>query len=287
MLIELKNVSYIYSKGTPFEVRALDNINISIDQNEFVALIGHTGSGKSTLIQHFNGLVEPTEGEVFVEGESLSDDKTNKAKVRQKVGLVFQYPEHQLFEETVAKDIAFGPLNLGYSKEEVDIMVRDTMERVGLPYEEYKDESPMELSGGEKRRVAIAGVLVMKPKVLVLDEPTAGLDPKGRDDILSEIKSIHENLGISVILVSHSMDDVAEMVDRIIVMDGGKVFMDSTPKEVFRHEEELVQRGLGVPQITTFMKKLKERGMDVDTDTIKIEDAKIQIENNLRRKRNA
>lgn len=284
MLIELKNVSYIYSKGTPFEVRALDNINISIDQNEFVALIGHTGSGKSTLIQHFNGLVEPTEGEVFVEGESLSDDKTNKAKVRQKVGLVFQYPEHQLFEETVAKDIAFGPLNLGYSKEEVDIMVRDTMERVGLPYEEYKDESPMELSGGEKRRVAIAGVLVMKPKVLVLDEPTAGLDPKGRDDILSEIKSIHENLGISVILVSHSMDDVAKMVDRIIVMDGGKVFMDSTPKEVFRHEEELVQRGLGVPQITTFMKKLKERGMDVDTDTIKIEDAKIQIENNLRRK---
>lgn len=287
MLIELKNVSYIYSKGTPFEVRALDNINISIDQNEFVALIGHTGSGKSTLIQHFNGLVEPTEGEVFVEGESLSDDKTNKAKVRQKVGLVFQYPEHQLFEETVAKDIAFGPLNLGYSKEEVDIMVRDTMERVGLPYEEYKDESPMELSGGEKRRVAIAGVLVMKPKVLVLDEPTAGLDPKGRDDILSEIKSIHENLGISVILVSHSMDDVAKMVDRIIVMDGGKVFMDSTPKEVFRHEEELVQRGLGVPQITTFMKKLKERGMDVDTDTIKIEDAKIQIENNLRRKRDA
>ena len=235
MLIDIKNLSYIYSKGTPFEVKALDNINLSIGEGEIVALIGHTGSGKSTLIQHFNGLVDPTEGEVFIEGESLKDDKVNKSKVRQKIGLVFQYPEHQLFEETVAKDIAFGPLNLGYSKEEVEIMVKDTMERVGLDYEEYKDESPMELSGGEKRRVAIAGVLVMKPKVLVLDEPTAGLDPKGREDILSEIRNIYENLGITVVLVSHSMDDVAKLVDRIIVMDSGKIFMDNTPIEVFKH----------------------------------------------------
>ncbi len=287
MLIELKNVSYIYSKGTPFEVRALDNINLSIEEKEFVALIGHTGSGKSTLIQHFNGLVDPSEGEVIIEGESLQNEKTNKAKIRQKVGLVFQYPEHQLFEETVEKDIAFGPLNLGYSKEEVALMVRETMEKVGLPYEEYKDQSPMELSGGQKRRVAIAGVLVMKPKVLVLDEPTAGLDPKGREDILNEIKNIYNNLNITVILVSHSMDDVAKMVDRIIVMDHGKIFMDNTPLEVFKHEEELVEIGLGVPQITTFMKKVKERGIEVNTDILNIEDAKKEIESYLRRKRNA
>lgn len=287
MLIQLKDVSYIYSQGTPFEVRALDNINLEIDEGEFIAVIGHTGSGKSTLIQHFNGLVEPTKGEVIIEGESLKDPKVNKSKVRQKVGLVFQYPEHQLFEETIAKDVAFGPLNLGYSPEETQEMVKEAMNRVGLPYDEYKDQSPMELSGGEKRRAAIAGVLVMNPKVLVLDEPTAGLDPKGRDDILDEIKNIYENLGITVILVSHSMDDVARLVDRIIVMEKGKVFMDDTPKKVFRHEEELVKIGLGVPQITSFMKVLKSRGYDVDTDIINIEDAKIEIERVLRGKENA
>ncbi len=287
MLIQLKDVSYIYSQGTPFEVIALDNINLEIDEGEFVAIIGHTGSGKSTLIQHFNGLVKPTNGDVIIEGESLSDEKVNKSKIRQKVGLVFQYPEHQLFEETVAKDVAFGPLNLGYSPEETEIMVQDAMNRVGLPYEEYKDQSPMELSGGEKRRAAIAGVLVMNPKVLVLDEPTAGLDPKGRDDILNEIKNIYEKLGITVILVSHSMDDVAKLVDRIIVMEKGKVFMDDKPKNVFRYEEELVNIGLGVPQITSFMKALKARGMDVNTDIINIEDAKTEIEKILRGKNNA
>lgn len=287
MLIQLKDVSYIYSQGTPFEVRALDNINLEIDEGEFVAVIGHTGSGKSTLIQHFNGLVEPTKGEVIIEGDSLKNPKVNKSKVRQKVGLVFQYPEHQLFEETVAKDVAFGPLNLGYSPEETEEMVKEAMNRVGLPYDEYKDQSPMELSGGEKRRAAIAGVLVMNPKVLVLDEPTAGLDPKGRDDILDEIKNIYEKLGITVILVSHSMDDVARLVDRIIVMEKGKVFMDDTPKKVFRHEEELVKIGLGVPQITSFMKVLKSRGYDVDTDIINIEDAKIEIERVLRGRKNA
>ncbi|NLW41874.1 MAG: energy-coupling factor transporter ATPase [Tissierellia bacterium] len=287
MLIQLKDVSYIYSQGTPFEVRALDNINLEIDEGEFVAIIGHTGSGKSTLIQHFNGLVEPTIGEVIIEGESLKDAKINKAKIRQKIGLVFQYPEHQLFEETIAKDVAFGPLNLGYSPEETEIMVKDAMDRVGLPYEEFKDISPMDLSGGEKRRAAIAGVLVMNPKVLVLDEPTAGLDPKGRDDILDEIKRIYEELGITVILVSHSMDDVARLVDRIVVMEGGKVFMDDSPINVFRHEEELVQIGLGVPQITSFMKALKSKGIDVNTDIINIEDAKIEIERVLRGKENA
>lgn len=287
MLIELKNVSYIYGKDTPFETRALDKVNLAIDKGEFVALIGHTGSGKSTLIQHFNGLIDPSEGEVLVEGESLQNEKTNRSKIRQKVGLVFQYPEHQLFEETVEKDIAFGPINLGYSQEEVKKMVKETMERVGLDYEKYKDQSPMSLSGGEKRRVAIAGVLVMRPKVLVLDEPTAGLDPKGRADILREIKSIYENLGITIILVSHSMDDVAELVNRIIVMNGGKVFMDDKPREIFKHEEELVNIGLGVPQITSFMKALKKRGMDINTDIINIKEAKAEIENYLRRAKNA
>lgn len=277
MLIQLKDVSYIYAPNTPFEVRALDKINLEIDRGEFVAIIGHTGSGKSTLIQHFNGLVEPTEGEVFIEGQSLKDGKVNKSKIRQKVGLVFQYPEHQLFEETIAKDVAFGPLNLGYPPEEVEAMVEEAMNRVGLDYETYKDKSPIELSGGEKRRAAIAGVLVMQPKVLVLDEPTAGLDPKGRDEILDEIKNIYDKLCITVILVSHSMDDVARLVDRIIVMDGGKIFMDDQPLKVFRHEDELVEIGLGIPQITSFMKALKAKGLDVDTDIINIEDAKNEI----------
>lgn len=287
MLIELKDVSHYYSKGSHYEVKALDQVNLQINEGEFVAIIGHTGSGKSTLIQHFNGLIEPTEGEVIVEGQSLQDPKTVKAKIRQKVGLVFQYPEHQLFEETVAKDIAFGPLNLGYSKEETEKLVKETMERVGLDYEKYKDQSPMALSGGEKRRVAIAGVLVMQPKVLVLDEPTAGLDPMGRSEILNEIKEIYETLGITVILVSHSMDDVAELVDRIIVMKGGQVFMDGQPKEIFRHEDELVSIGLGVPQITSFMKAMKAKGCDVNTDIINIEDAKVEIENYLRRRKDA
>lgn len=287
MLIELKDVSHYYSKGSHYEVKALDSVNLQINEGEFVAIIGHTGSGKSTLIQNFNGLIEPTEGDVIVEGQSLKDPKTVKAKIRQKVGLVFQYPEHQLFEETVAKDIAFGPLNLGFSKEETEKLVKDTMERVGLDYEKYKDQSPMALSGGEKRRVAIAGVLVMQPKVLVLDEPTAGLDPMGRKEILDEIKEIYETLGITVILVSHSMDDVAELVDRIIVMKGGRVFMDGKPKEIFRHEDELVSIGLGVPQITSFMKAMKAKGCNVDTDIINIEDAKIEIENYLRRRKDA
>jgi energy-coupling factor transport system ATP-binding protein len=284
MLLEVKNLSYVYGAGTPFEVKALTDVNFNIDKGEFVAIIGHTGSGKSTLVQHLNGLMEPTSGEVIVDGESLKDKNTNLSKIRQKVGLVFQYPEHQLFEETVEKDIAFGPVNLGYSEEEIPEMVKKAMEKVGLDYEKYKDEAPLDLSGGEKRRVAIAGVLVMNPQLLILDEPTAGLDPRGRREILGEIKKIHDETGITIILVSHSMDDVGELVDRIIVMDGGKVFSDGTPVEVFKDEDELKKIGLGIPQITSFMRALKARGLSVNADIVTIEDAKIEVERMMEEK---
>lgn len=277
MLISLKDVNYIYSPGTPFQIKALDNINLDIEKGEFISIIGHTGSGKSTLIQHFNGLMMPSSGKILIDGQDITDGKTNLSKVRQKIGLVFQYPEHQLFEETVLKDISFGALNLGYSKEDTLKMAKKAMEVVGLDFERYKDLSPMELSGGEKRRVAIAGVLIMQPEVLVLDEPTAGLDPRGREEILAEIKEIHENLGLTIILVSHSMDDVARLVDRIIVMDDGKIIMDNEPLEVFKEEGRLVSIGLGIPQITSLMKALKDKGLDVSTDIITVEDAHKEI----------
>lgn len=286
MLIELKNVSYIYGRDSVFEARALNDVSLGIDEGEFIAIIGHTGSGKSTLIQHFNGLMKPTEGHVLIEGENLAESK-NPSLIRQKIGLVFQYPEHQLFEETIAKDVAFGPQNLGLPADEIERRVIDAMETVGLPYEEYKDVSPFELSGGQKRRAAIAGVLVMKPKVLVLDEPTAGLDPKGRDDILNEIKAIYDKLGITVILVSHSMDDVARLVDRIIVMERGSVLMDDVPREIFKHEETLVNIGLGVPQITSLMRTLKKKGLPVNPDCITIEVAKAELERYFDEVRNA
>lgn len=286
MLIELKNVSYIYGRDSVFEARALNDVSLGIDEGEFIAIIGHTGSGKSTLIQHFNGLMKPTEGHVLIEGENLAESK-NPSLIRQKIGLVFQYPEHQLFEETIAKDVAFGPQNLGLPADEIERRVIDAMETVGLPYEEYKDVSPFELSGGQKRRAAIAGVLVMKPKVLVLDEPTAGLDPKGRDDILNEIKAIYDKLGITVILVSHSMDDVARLVDRIIVMERGSVLMDDVPREIFKHEETLVNIGLGVPQITSLMRTLKKKGLPVNPDCITIEEAKAELERYFDEVRNA
>lgn len=286
MLIELKNVSYIYGRDSVFEARALNDVSLGIDESEFIAIIGHTGSGKSTLIQHFNGLMKPTEGQVLIEGENLAESK-NPSLIRQKIGLVFQYPEHQLFEETIAKDVAFGPQNLGLPADEIERRVIDAMETVGLPYEEYKDVSPFELSGGQKRRAAIAGVLVMKPKVLVLDEPTAGLDPKGRDDILNEIKAIYDKLGITVILVSHSMDDVARLVDRIIVMERGSVLMDDVPREIFKHEETLVNIGLGVPQITSLMRRLVAKGLPVNPDCITIEEAKAELERYFDEVRNA
>ena len=287
MLIEIKNLNYVYNPGSPFEVKALDNVNLNIDKGEFVAVIGHTGSGKSTLVQHLNGLIKPTSGEILIDGESLTDKDTKLNIIRQKVGLVFQYPEHQLFEETVYKDIAFGPINLKLTEDEIDKRVRSAMEKVGLDFEELKDRSPFELSGGQKRRVAIAGVIAMEPSILVLDEPTAGLDPHGRDEILEEVKKIFTSEGIAIVLVSHSMEDVAKLVDRILVMNHGKLIMDGEPREVFRNQEELEEIGLSVPQITKFMKALRNKGFDVSGDCITVEEAKEEIERYLRGKTNA
>ena len=273
-LIEIKNLTHIYSEGLPFEKKAIDDINLKIEENEFIGLIGHTGSGKSTFIQHLNGLLKPSSGEIILDGMKVDKSSSNLTELRKKIGLVFQYPEYQLFEETIERDIAFGPGNLDLSEEEVLRRVKSSMDSVGLDYETYKDKSPFELSGGLKRRVAIAGVLAMEPKVLILDEPTAGLDPRGRDEILSEIKSIHEKRKITVILVSHSMEDVAKIAERIIVMDKGKVFLDSNPREIFRNENKLLSVGLGIPQITSLMRALKKKGLDINEDSITVEEAK-------------
>ena len=275
MSIEVKNLTYIYDPGTPNEKIALQDVSLTIHKGEFIGIIGHTGSGKSTLIQHLNGLVKPTRGQVLCDGEDIFEEPNVKSKkqarvlkgakmkrIRQKVGLVFQYPEHQLFEMTVAKDIAFGPTNMGLSQEEIDKRVDEAMKMVGLK-EKYKEKSPFELSGGQKRRVAIAGVLAMQPEYLILDEPTAGLDPKGRDAILSQIQKLQKEQGISVILVSHSMEDVAKYVDRIIAMGKGRVQFDGTPEEVFAHADELKSIGLGVPQVTELGQRLSEKGFDI------------------------
>ncbi|NLY78290.1 MAG: energy-coupling factor transporter ATPase [Tissierellia bacterium] len=286
MIIRLENVNYIYNPNTPFEKKALDNINLTIDETDFIGLIGHTGSGKSTLVQHLNGLIRPTSGRVLVDGIDTKDTG-NLLKVRQKVGLVFQYPEHQLFEETIYKDVAFGPSNLGLSQDEVHERVKTAIELVGLDFEKVKDRSPFELSGGQKRRVAIAGVLAMKPRVLVLDEPTAGLDPKGRDQILGRIKKLYEEKNITIILVSHSMEDIAKLVNRIVVMHRGKIVMDGKTKEVFKQVEKLEEIGLGIPQITNFMRKFKEKGHPVDDTVITVEEAKMELIRFLRSKENA
>lgn len=275
MSIEVKNLTYIYDPGTPNEKKALEEVNLTIHKGEFLGIIGHTGSGKSTLIQHLNGLVKPTTGKVLYNGEDIFEEPSAKNKkqakalkgakmkrIRQKIGLVFQYPEHQLFEMTVAKDIAFGPTNMGLSQEEIERRVDEAMRMVGLK-EEYKEKSPFELSGGQKRRVAIAGVLAMQPEFLILDEPTAGLDPKGRDAILSQIQRLQKEKGITVILVSHSMEDVARYVDRIIAMGKGRVQFDGTPKEVFAHAQELKEIGLGVPQVTELSDLLTKQGYDI------------------------
>lgn len=277
MSIQLKDVSFSYMPNTQNAVRALDHINLEIGADEFVGLIGHTGSGKSTLVQLLNGLLKPTEGEVWVDGKSTGDVKSLK-KIRSDVGLVFQYPEYQLFEETVEKDIAFGPKNMGVPEEEIRQRVEDIMNLLGLPYEEYKDKSPFELSGGQKRRVAIAGVLVSKPKYLVLDEPTAGLDPRGRDELFAQIQNLYEReKDLTIILVSHSMDDVARLVNRILVMDRAHIAMDDTPLQVFSREEELSKMGLDIPQITKIMRRLKERGWDVNTDILSVDEAFLEL----------
>jgi energy-coupling factor transport system ATP-binding protein len=253
MSIEVRNLTYIYNPGMPGETLALDDVSFEVRDGEIMGIIGHTGSGKSTLLQHLNGLVMPTSGEVYVDGRCITDGKVRLVEIRRKVGLVFQYPEYQLFEETVAKDVAFGPKNLGLSDEETDKRVREALEIVSLNYDEVKDVSPFELSGGQKRRVAIAGVVAMRPKVLILDEPTAGLDPTAHRDILNMIRRIHEEMGIIIIFVSHNMEDVAAMSDRILVMNHGKVALTGTPEEVYSHKAELDEMGLGVPPVTEIM----------------------------------
>lgn len=273
-IIQLKDVTYTYSPDTPFAKQALKGVSLTLNEGEFVGLIGHTGSGKSTLVQMLNGLLRPTTGEIYMEENPLSEMK-NLKPLRQKVGLVFQYPEYQLFEETIEKDIAFGPVNLGCKAEEITRRVRESMESVGLDYETYRQRSPFELSGGQKRRVAIAGVLAMEPKVLVLDEPTAGLDPHGRDEILSEVKELFLKKKITIVLVSHSMEDVANLADRMVVMHRGTVAMDGAPKAIFQREEELKEMGLGVPQVTTFLRAFKKKtGANIPTDAITVEEAK-------------
>ena len=276
MQLELKNVSYTYGKGTVFEVNALSDINLAIEEGQFIGVIGHTGSGKSTLIQHFNALMQPTEGKVLFEGEDIWGEKYDRRALRSKVGLVFQYPEHQLFEADVLSDVAFGPKNQGLSKEEAEARAREALAQVGFP-EKFYGHSPFELSGGQKRRVAIAGVLAMNPRVLILDEPTAGLDPKGRDEILDQISYLHEKRGITIILVSHSMEDVARYADRLIVVNDGKLPYDGTPREVFAHYEELEKIGLAAPQTTYIMHDLAAKGFPVDVHATTVEEAKNSI----------
>ena len=287
MPIRMEEVSHIYMQGGPFESTAIYDINLEIKDGEFVGLIGHTGSGKSTLIQHMNGLLKPTKGTVYVDEFRIVNDTKDLIKIRQKVGLVFQYPEHQLFEETVALDVAFGPKNLGLPKEEIEKRVEEAIRLVRLDYDQIKDRSPFELSGGQRRRVAIAGVLAMKPEVLILDEPTAGLDPRGRDEIFDEIKTLHRDRKITIILVSHSMEDVARLVDRIIVMNKGQIALTGTPREVFARSGQLKEMGLDVPQVTNLMLALKEKGLDVPSDIYTVEQAKEVVKKILEGRKHA
>ena len=277
MSIKIENLTHIYMPKSPFEKVALDNVSLEIKNGEFVALIGHTGSGKSTLIQHFNGLLEATSGKIIVDGVDITDKKAKLTNIRKKVGLVFQYPEYQLFEETIAKDIEFGPRNLGLPEDEIQSRVIKSMEMVGLDYETYKDKSPFDLSGGQKRRVAIAGVIAMQPTTLILDEPTAGLDPKGRDDILSQISKLHKDYNMTIIIVSHSMEDVAKIAQRIIVMNDGKLALQGTPAEVFKEVETLEKIGLGVPQVTYLVRELRKKGFNISDNVFTIDEAKKEL----------
>ena len=269
-ILQVENLTHTYSAGTPFQRSAVEGMSLHVGTGEFLGIIGHTGSGKSTLIQHLNGLLKPTSGRILLEGKDIWADPKSIRSVRFRVGLVFQYPEYQLFEETVYKDIAFGPKNMGLDAEEIDRRVRDAAAFVGL-HETLLDKSPFELSGGQKRRVAIAGVIAMEPKVLVLDEPTAGLDPQGRDAILAQIQAYHRAKGAAVVLVSHSMEEIARNVDRIVVLSDGKVYMEGTPKQVFARAHELEQVGLDVPQVTKVAAALKARGLDIDTAVYTVE----------------
>lgn len=276
MSIILENISYTYSPGTAYEIHALKDINLEIRDGQFIGLIGHTGSGKSTLVQHLNGLVKATSGHIYFNGEDIYAQDYDMRRLRSKVGLVFQYPEHQLFEVDVFSDVCFGPKNLGLSQEEIEARAREALTLVGLDESFYK-QSPFELSGGQKRRAAIAGVLAMKPEVLILDEPTAGLDPQGREDILGLVAKLHREQGMTVILVSHSMEDVARYVSRLVVMNHGEKVFDGTPKEVFRHYKELEAIGLAAPQITYVVHALKEQGVPIDEDITTVEEARDAI----------
>ena len=281
MAIILDHVSHIYEEGTTMEVAALKDVSLVIPDGQFIGLIGHTGSGKSTLVQHLNGLMKPTSGHIYYNGADIHEEGFKKKELRSKVGLVFQYPEHQLFEIDVFSDVCFGPKNMGLTEKEVQLRAYAALKQVGLE-DDYFYQSPFDLSGGQKRRVAIAGVLAMKPEVLILDEPTAGLDPKGRDEILDQIAALREETGITVILVSHSMDDVAKYVDRIVVMNQGSVMYDDEPRNVFRYYKELEAVGLAAPQVTYIMQALKEKGFPVRTDIITIEEARDEILRALR-----
>lgn len=277
MSIKIENLTHIYMAKTPFEKVALSNVNVNINDGEFVALIGHTGSGKSTLIQHMNGLLKPSEGKIIVDDVDITASGVKLTDIRKKVGLVFQYAEYQLFEETIEKDIMFGPKNLGLTDEKALERTKRAMEMVGLDYEIYKNKSPFDVSGGQKRRVAIAGVVAMEPKILILDEPTAGLDPKGRDEILGELYKLHKSYNMTIILVSHSMEDVAKVADRILVMDKGKCVLDGTPREIFKEVDTLENVGLAVPQVTYLMRELKKVGFELPDDIFTLEQAKKEL----------
>ncbi len=276
MSIKIEHLNYIYSQGTAYEKQALTDINLELPNGQFTGIIGHTGSGKSTLIQHLNGLVKATSGAIYYNGENIYAEGYSMKELRSRVGLVFQYPEYQLFEVDVFTDVCFGPKNLGLPKDEVEARAYEALRQVGLK-EKYYKKSPFELSGGQKRRAAIAGILAMQPEVLILDEPTAGLDPRGRDNILDQIALLHEERGITVVLVSHSMEDIAKYVERIIVMQKGHVRFDDEPRRVFEHYRELEQIGLAAPQVTYVMQELKKRGMQVDTGAMTIEEARASI----------
>lgn len=284
MSIEVRNLSHVYSPGMPDEQRALDNINFDIYDGEIVAIIGHTGSGKSTLLQHLNGLIKADTGTIKIGDTDITDPKTVMRDVRRRVGLVFQYPEYQLFDETVSKDVAFGPKNLELSDEQIETRVRDALELVGLDYDEIGERSPFELSGGQKRRVAIAGVIAMKPQVLILDEPTAGLDPGAHKDIITMIKNIHDRENNIIIFVSHNMADVAELADKVMVMDHGKLVMMGKPEEIFGKADKLLEIGLSVPPITAFMREIKSRGVNINDEIYDMASAKEELFNYLSRK---
>ena len=277
MSITVENLTYTYSKGLPNETRALEDVSFQLEPGEFAAVIGHTGSGKSTLMQQLNGLLRPDSGKITVGEVCITDPSTKMTEVRRKVGLVFQYPEYQLFEETVAKDVAFGPKQVGMTGEELDRVVEESIRLTGLDYEEVKERSPFELSGGQKRRVAIAGVLAMKPEILILDEPTAGLDPSAHRDVLKLIRRIHRQERMTILLVSHNMGGIAELADRVLVMNRGKLVMNGTPAEVFSRGEPLWEMGLGLPPATEFMERLKDRMPGIDAAQLSIEDAAKEI----------